>query len=239
LRTFYTVTFTVTKVTKGGIAGKRQRIEPTQADHGSSKSGSATNRSARASTVAARKPGTTVYGNEVHAQNKQATAQQEVNAVEKEMPPDAQGAARDSPSGTRARSSAANSSSTPRGGRTAEQHAATPLPIDADEMHDEMQREHTSARCEVPGVNLPQKRARPPAGFYNQDAPKKAATGPRKKRAPVNKTATMIVHMDRNGTPGGPLRYLIRIGPQMVDRIVGREGNKRRGAQHAVYDDMG
>jgi hypothetical protein len=74
------------------------------------------------------------------------------------------------------------------------------------------------------------KRARQAEGFYS--------VSKRRTKPKVKRTTRAIVRMERAGAAGGPLKYLIRVGPQLVARVEA-DASRRRMMQGRVYDDMG
>jgi len=77
------------------------------------------------------------------------------------------------------------------------------------------------------------KRARKAEGFYAQVKRRRTKAEPRAQGG-----AHKIVHMEKVGTPGGPLKNLIRVGPQLISRIEAST-QRVRATRGIVYDDMG
>ena len=79
------------------------------------------------------------------------------------------------------------------------------------------------------------KRTRRPAGAYNETTSGRPPKRPRQAPALSRPRAAQRAYMEGAGASGGPLKYLIRIGPAMVERI---STNTVR-AQRTAHDDMG
>ena len=73
--------------------------------------------------------------------------------------------------------------------------------------------------------------ARRPAGSYDENPRKRKQ---RRTRDP----GRVAVHLDKQGGHAGPLKYLIKLGPKVVQRAeeIGRTTGSK---QSAVFDDMG
>ena len=125
--------------------------------------------------------------------------------------------------------------SEPRHGAPQQRAPSPHTPIDARGAGSSSQPDVHSQVPTVPQASRP-KRARPAPGYYDQNPSKKKASKPRKARTPKGKA---VVHMERAGTPGGPLKFLVKVGPALINRITARRTRPIRDVQSTVYDDMG
>ena len=74
-------------------------------------------------------------------------------------------------------------------------------------------------------------KARRPQGSYDENPRKR-------KQRRTREPGQVAVHLDRQGGHAGPLKYLIKLGPRVVQRAeeIGRASGS---TQSAVFDDMG